>query len=310
VAVLAIDAGGTRIKLGVVENGVVLARTTLSVDSNELLAPLLPVIADALREILDPGMTVQGVGMAFPSLVNFEAARVLGNSGKYLDAEHLDLRAWAQQEFGVPFAVENDARMAVIGEWRHGAAREYGDVVMVTLGTGIGTGVVLDGKVLRGRHGQAGCLGGHLTLRVGGRPCPCGNVGCAETEASTAALAKIVADDPYFLQSRLQEASPLDYAAIFAYALVGDAYAIKLRDRSLEVWGALAVSLIHAYDPEVLVFGGGILASGEAVLGPIREYVEKHAWTPWGNVRVTASELGDAAALVACEWLVLSGHER
>lgn len=309
-AVLAIDAGGTRIKLGVVENGVVLARSTVSVDSNELLAPQLPVIAEALRRILDSGVTLQGVGMAFPSLVDFEAAHVLGHSGKYLDAEDIDLRAWAKEEFGVPFAVENDARMAVIGEWRHGAARRHDDVVMVTLGTGIGTGVVLEGKVLRGRHGQAGCLGGHLTLQVGGRPCPCGNIGCAETEASTIALPRIVGDDPAFRRSRLQEASPLDYAAIFAYALVGDPYAIQLRDRSLEVWGALAVSLVHAYDPEILVFGGGILASGEAVLGPVREYVEKHAWTPWGNVRVVASELGDAAALVACEWLVLSGHER
>jgi len=309
-AVLAVDAGGTRIKLGVVENGAVLARATMMADSNELLAPQLPRIAGALREILAPDVRVTGVGMAFPSLVDFDAARILGHSGKYLDAQNLDLPKWAEKEFGVPFAVENDARMAVIGEWRHGAGRGHDDVVMVTLGTGIGTGVVIGGQILRGRHGQAGCLGGHFTLHVGGRPCPCGSIGCAETEASTMALPAIVAGQPGFAQSSLKEASPLDYAEIFAHAKAGDAYAIQLRDRSLEVWGALAVTLIHAYDPEMVVFGGGILASGEAVLNPIREYVEKHAWTPWGVVPVAASELGDDAALLACEWLVASRLEK
>jgi len=84
---------------------------------------------------------------------------------------------------------------------------------------------------------------------------------------------------------------------------------VRLRDRSLEVWGALTVSLIHAYDPEIVVFGGGIMAGGEAVLGPIRRRVERDAWMPWGKVRVVPSELGDDAALVAGEWLVRSHKE-
>lgn len=309
-AVLAIDAGGTRIKLGVVENGGVLARAVVDVPANERLEPLLPVIASALRGLLGSETKIEGMGMAFPSLIDATGTRITGHSGKYVDAPDVDLEAWARREFGVPFSVENDARMATIGEWRHGAGRGSDDIVMVTLGTGIGTGVVMGGQVLRGRHGQAGCLGGHLTLRAGGRPCPCGSVGCAETEASTSALPTLAAEDPEFAHSALCEANPLDYAAVFAWAQKGDALARRLRDRSLEVWGALAVTLIHAYDPEVLVFGGGILASGEAVLGPIRAYVERHAWTPWGTVRVTASELGDDAALVACEWLAKSRNEK
>lgn len=309
-AVLAVDTGGTRLKLGVVENGAVLARTTVPVDNNKLLAPQLPRIAEALRGIIDPSVTVSGVGMAFPSLVDFDAAKILGDSGKYVDAETLDLPAWAQAEFEVPFAVENDARMATIGEWRYGAARGVDSLAMVTLGTGIGTGIVIDGEVLRGKHGQAGCLGGHLTLRVGGRPCLCGSIGCAETEASTSALPALVADDPDYPGSKLSEVPTLDYAAIFSLAEAGDGYAIKLRDHSLEVWSALAVTLVHAYDPEMIVFGGGILASGEAILAPVREYVHRHAWTPWGKVRIVGSELGDDAALVACEWLVQSRQAR
>lgn len=119
-------------------------------------------------------------------------------------------------------------------------------------------------------------------------------------------LPTIAAEDPELSTSSLRDAAPLDYAAVFARASEGDPVAIRLRDRSLEAWGSLAVSLVHAYDPEILVFGGGILRSGEAVLGPIRQFVEKHAWTPWGKVRVASSQLGDDAALIACEWLVKS----
>jgi glucokinase len=296
VAVLAVDAGGTRIKLGVVSEGQVLARATIEARSDEGLAPQLPRIAEAFAALTPAGTAIEGLGMAFPSLVDIETGRVLTHSGKYRDAQHLDLNAWVRDTFRVPFAIENDARMAVIGEWRYGAGRGYDDVVMITLGTGIGTSVVMGGRVLRGKHGQAGCLGGHLTTHVGGRLCPCGNIGCAETEASTAAL-------PAFTDLR-------DYAAVFAAAEAGEPAAKGVRDHSLEVWSALSVSLIHAYDPEILVIGGGIAASGETILGPIREYVERHAWTPWGKVRVAASELGDDAALLACEWLVRSRNQQ
>jgi len=292
-AVLAVDAGGTSIKLAVVQEGAVLGQSSLPAHSDDGLEPRLPLIADALRQLIPPGVEVEGLGMAFPSLIDGD--HVVGDVGKYRDAERLDLKAWVLKEFRAPFAIENDARMAAIGEWRCGAGKGSSDVVMVTLGTGIGTGVIMGGQVVRGRHGSAGILGGHMTARVGGRPCPCGNVGCWETEASTAALRE--------LTSEVLD-GPLDYARVFAEAERGSAWAIELRDRSLAVWSSLAVSLIHAYDPEVLVFGGGVMASGEATLGPIRDHVRRHAWTPWGQVRVVASELGNRAALLACEWLV------
>lgn len=289
-AVLAIDAGGTRIKLAVVAGGTLLARGSLDARSDDGLAAALPRIAAELRAMLPTGMEAAGLGLAFPSLIDGD--RIVGDVGKYQDAETIDLAAWAREEFKVPFAVENDARMATIGEWRYGVAQGYEDVVMITLGTGIGTGVISGGSVLRGRHGAAGILGGHMTARVGGRPCPCGNVGCWETEASTAAL------------PHLDPGGRREYAEIFAAAELGEPHAVQLRDQSVAVWSALTVSLIHAYDPEVLVIGGGITASGEALLDPIRRHVERHAWTPWGRTRIERSTLGDDAALLACEWLV------
>jgi len=96
----------------------------------------------------------------------------------------------------------------------------------------------------------------------------------------------------------------LDYSSVFKHAAAGDRCALKLREHSLRVWSVVAVNLIHAYDPERVILGGGIMASGDVILPAVGEYVRRHAHTPWGKVRVVAGELGDTAALVAGEWLL------
>jgi glucokinase len=175
---------------------------------------------------------------------------------------------------------------------------------MITLGTGLGTSAIIDGKVLRGKHGQAGVLGGHFTVNYRGRGCTCGNLGCAEAEASTAFLAELVKAHPDFPSSSLAKASVLDFAAVFRLATQGDTCARAIRDHSLQVWSSLAVNLIHAYDPELVIIGGGIMASAEVILPFVQNYVDRHAHTPWGKVSVVASELNDHAVFAAAEWLL------
>lgn len=305
---LACDLGGTRMKIGVVRDGVVLAQITEPAHSKAGLAPALPDLKAAWLQLLAqldlPVTTCSGISVAFPSLVETKSGRILAEYGKYADAMQLDLRAWAKQEFALPLAIENDARMALIGEWKFGAGHDSSDVVMITLGTGLGTAAIIEGQVLRGKHGQAGVLGGHSTVRYGGRTCTCGNVGCAEAEASTAFLDELARTNPDFATSQLAREAILDFAAVFRHASAGDSAAIKLRDHSLLVWSTLAVNLIHAYDPEVVILGGGIMASRDVILPAVSDYVRRHAHTPWGKVRVVASELGDTAALVAGEWLL------
>lgn len=306
--ILACDLGGTRMKLGVVRDGEVLARTTEPSHSQLGLAPQLPVLKSAWRQLLGPfGLTPRdcaGLSVAFPSLVDSRTGRVLAQYGKFADAVGLDLRDWAQREFGLPLAIENDARMALIGEWRLGAGRGLNNLAMMTLGTGLGTCAVIEGRVLRGTHGQAGVLGGHLTVRYGGHQCSCGNIGCAEAEASTAFLDQMAASQPEWGTSSLRQSSALNYAEVFKHAGAGDTCAMRLRDHSLQVWSTLAVNLIHAYDPERVILGGGIMAGADVILPWVREHVRKHAHTPWGQVEVVPSELGDEAALVAGEWLL------
>jgi len=306
--VLACDLGGTRMKIGVVRGGKVLAQTVEPANSKQGLAPQLPVLKAAwLRLLATADIRLgdcAGLGVAFPSIIDHASGRILAEYGKYADAMGLDLRAWSRAEFGLPLAIENDARMACIGEWRSGAGRGVDHLVMMTLGTGLGTSAILDGRVLRGVHGQAGVLGGHLTVRYGGRACSCGNLGCAEAEASTAFLADLAASRPDFAASALAREPLLDFAAVFRQAAAGDSCAVALRDHSLLVWASLAVNLIHCYDPQLVILGGGIMASADVVLPAVREHVRRHAHTPWGQVRVEASALGDQAALVAAEWLL------
>lgn len=306
--VLACDLGGTRMKIGVVSEGRVLAQTTEPARSKAGLARSLPVLKAAWLLLLDEiGISLRdcaGIAIGFPSLVDADSGRVLAQYGKYADAVTFDFRAWARREFDLPLALENDARLALMGEWKYGAGRGSDNLAMVTLGTGLGTAAVIEGRLLRGCHGQAGVLGGHLTIRYGGRECSCGNVGCAEAEASTAFLGEVAAGLPEWDFSPVRLGATLNYATVFKQARAGDACAVKLREHSLWVWATLAVNLIHAYDPEVLILGGGIMGSAGVILPAIREYVFRRAHTPWGKVRVVASELGDAAALAAGEWLL------
>ncbi len=305
---LAADFGGRRIKLGLVRDGRVTARQVLAADSDQPLAARLDAVAASLHMLCaDQGLAPRecdGLAFAYPSLIDTRQCRILDHFGKFGDASDLDLRAWAREKLGLTLVIDNDARAALIGEWQFGAGRGCDNLAVITLGTGLGTSAVIEGRLLRGGHGQAGILGGHLTIRYGGRPCVCGNIGCAEAEASTWMLDKLARERNDFPHSPLSHESVLDYAAIFRWAAEGDACARALRDHSLHIWSVTAVNLIHAYDPEKLVLCGGIMASAPVILPAIQDYVNRHAHTLWGRVEVLPSALGDDAALLAGEWLL------
>jgi glucokinase len=306
--VLACDFGGRRIKLGLVDSGQIVASTVLPACADQPLIARLPIVVQELRKLCDAYAIVagdcRGISLAYPSVIDPLAGRILDEFGKYGDVSSLDLPAWARAEFGLPLAIDNDARMAAIGEWRYGVGRGCDNLVMMTLGTGLGAATIMHGHPLRGRHGMAGILGGHVTVQQDGRACVCGNRGCAEAEASTSVLAELARQRPDFAHSPLAGEADLSYEAVFRCSAAGDPCAAYLQQHSLAVWGSMAVSLIHAYDPEMLIVGGGIMGSAEVVLPAIAHWVREYAHTPWGQVRVVASQLGDHAALVAAEWLI------
>src|SRR5215813_5417713 len=299
---IAIDLGGTHATVAVVERVRMLALEEISLDRLQGLAPALPLLAESIRTVLaQRSLTIgefAGLVLSFCGLADVNTGRVVSTNKKYDDATALDLPGWCRQEFGLPFLIENDARMALLGEWYAGAARGTDDVVMITLGTGIGGAAMMNGSLIRGKHLQGGCLGGHLPVLFTGRECTCGAIGCAEAEASGWSLPLIAKEWPGFANSELAKVDDLNFRALFASAARDDKVAVAVRDRCLKVWAAGAVGLIHAYDPEKIVIGGGVMCSADVIIPAIQDHVAKHSWTPWGTVQVVAAELGNYAGLL------------
>ena len=299
---IAIDLGGSHATVAAVEERRILGSKVISLDSLHGLGPALPLLASAIRDVLSrAGRQIgdfSGLVMSFCGLADVKTGRVVSTNKKYDDAVQIDLPAWCKREFGLKFLIENDARMALLGEWHAGAARGTNDVVMITLGTGIGGAAMMNGELIRGKHVQGGCLGGHLPVLFTGRRCTCGAIGCAEAEASGWALPLIVREWPRASESKLSRAEKINFETLFQLADEGDEVALAIRDRCLYVWASLAVGLIHAYDPEKIVIGGGVMGNAKLIVPTIQSYVERHSWTPWGTVRLAAAELGNDAALM------------
>lgn len=299
---LAIDFGGSHATCGLIDDRTILAHKTVDTDGAKSLRAVLPPIRDAFHELIASRSATfdsfTGVAVGFAGIVDSRTGKILGINDKYADARSVELSAWSREIFGLPLRIENDARMALLGESYGGAARGFSDVVMMTLGTGIGGVAMLEGKLLRGKHSQAGCLGGHLPVLFNGRPCTCGAIGCAEAEASGWSLPGIVKDWPGASDSTLAKHAHIGFRELFEEASCGDQVALAVRDRCLNIWAADAVALVHAYDPEMIVIGGQVMKSARVIIPYVESYVQQHSWTPWGKVQVRAAELGNNAALL------------
>jgi glucokinase len=302
VKVLAVDIGGTHANCGLVENERILVNESVDLTGiTKMRAVLSRVRQVFLRLVNQRSLSLtdfQGVAVGFPGLVDCRIGRVVSTNKKYDDAPEVDFGAWGREALGLPLRIENDARLALLGESYGGAARSFSDVVMMTLGTGIGGVAMIEGKLLRGKHAQAGCLGGHIPVLFNGRLCTCGNIGCAEAEASGWSLPGIVKDFPGTSASGLSKYSLVGFKQLFEEAQHGDKAALEIRDRCLNIWAADAVALVHAYDPEIIVIGGGVMESANIIIPYVETHVHKYAWTPWGKVRIRAAELANNAALV------------
>ncbi len=299
---LAVDLGGTHATCALVEDRAILRTKLLTTEGTQGLAPVLPLMAETLGAILSESETepseCAGLAFCFCGLVDHASARVVSTNAKYDDAPSLDLKDWCDKSLGVPFQIENDARVALLGEWYAGAARGFRDIVMMTLGTGIGGAAMIQGQLLRGKHAQAGCLGGHFPVLFNGRRCTCGAIGCAEAEAAGWSLPQVARGTSGFASSPLAQENSITFERLFHHAAAGDRVAVEVQERCLAVWGALTVALIHAYDPEVVVIGGGVMQSASAILPYLQDYVNRYPWTPWGKVSVRCAQLGNQAALL------------
>jgi glucokinase len=280
--VIGLDVGGTKILSGLVDrDGHVVARH--EVDSpGESQAEVLAALDAAVEELLDD--RVAAIGYGIPANLERGTGRILRATN--LPLESVDLVARSRERFRLPVGVENDANVAALAEWKRGAGRDAANLVMLTLGTGVGGGIVVDGRLFRGWAEL-----GHIVVQEGGPPCACGGRGHLEVLASGPAGDRAAQD----LYGRDADAHML-----IDRAKAGDAEARAALARIGDSLGAAIGSLVNIFDPELTVVGGGFgTAAGELVLAPAREAARREALPPADEaLQVVPAELGAEAGLV------------
>lgn len=285
VCAIGIDIGGTRLRAARVKAGVIEARASAASarDPAEVLARVLDLVAQVRTA------EVVALGIGVPGQVHAATRRVL--SGGYVDLSGFDFAAEVEAATGLPVSLENDATMALLGEAAHGAAQAMANVVMLTIGTGIGGAVLEQGQVLRGR-GAAGQLG-HICVDPNGRSCVCGRIGCVETVSSGTAFGTHLAEAGLPPETRAEDLlarqDPPARAVIAAWAQ-------PLR--------AAIDSLISICNPDCVVIGGGAGAAATAALAAFPER------TSWFAAPVLAAALGDDAGVIGAASAALKNRPR
>lgn len=293
---LAIDLGGSRAKMAVVSGEAMGPVAILPVDHKAPLTQTLTAVAEQGRRLLrEAGTSPDAIAMALPGIVH--RGRAIASNGKYTEAAAFPWNDWARRVFSADIFLINDAAAALYGEMVHGVAKGTDAVALLMIGTGIGTAAAQQGRVLEGRHGTMGMLGGHIAIDMHRkRVCTCGNIGCLEAWAGTWALDELAHSDPAFPLSTLASRQRVDYRALADGVTQGDALSLRLFDTMSTALGMGAVNLIHAYDPEVLVLSGGPCHI-PALCESIRRYARQYAWTPWGQVDIRIALNPEASAL-------------
>ena len=301
---IGIDVGGTKIAGGVVdEQGLIIAEHRVESPANDMdaIGAAITDLVSTLRTEHD--VTAVGVGAAG----YVDSARSVVMFAPNLAIEDLDLRAELEGRIGLPVVVENDANAAAWGEFAFGAGADVDDLLLITVGTGVGSGIVLDGRLHRGAFGIAGEVG-HMRVVPGGRPCGCGNRGCYEQYASGTALVRNVrkeVDAGSLLARDLVaraggEPTAITGPLITAAAREGDQFAIE-HLATLGRWlGEGIATLASILDPAVAVIGGGVSEAGELLLEPTRQAFAKEL-SGRGHrpaLEIRAARLGNQAGVI------------
>ncbi len=305
-SVLGVDVGGTKVAVGPVDRtGRQLARPLIESSQAVGTAAFIGGLEATLRKAMADfsKFEPEAVGLACAGTV--DGAEGLVYSSPNLPLKEVPLAGILQRALGIPVVLENDANAAVLGEAVAGAAAGLRHVVMLTLGTGVGGGLFLNGRLYRGASGGAGELG-HVIVQADGLPCRCGNNGCLEMYASGMALGRFAEvragderTDPTGALSRLRKQGRLTGREVSRLAREGDTGALGVVQELAGWLGIGLVNITHVFDPEMIVVGGGVGELGELLIGPARAFVQEHAMPPARDrVRVAPAKLGNKAGLV------------
>jgi glucokinase len=350
--VVGVDLGGTHIRTAVLQGSKLNSRVSLLTGENPTPERLLPRVYGAIQQALDEAHItidqIAGIGVATPGPLNNRTG-VIYSPPNLPEWENVPLRDLIQKHFNASILIENDAHTAGLGEYMFGAGRGSRYIVYLTVSTGIGGGVIIDGKILEGANGTAGELG-HMTIDWKGGRCNCGNIGCLEYLASGAAIARYAneaiaagqgADLLAFASTMLehiatvpdQEALPIhdpntqpldEYDELsgvveplrvnaYTVARAAEAGIPLARDIITQVAEALGVGLvniIHIYNPDIIILGGGIMHMGRMLMEPALRIVQERTMkAPRDSVRITLAQLTRNAGLVGAGALIYSNAQ-
>jgi glucokinase len=307
---LGLDVGRTIRGAMVRETGAILRQKRVVsevTDPRLFINQLIDVIND-LKSSHEADGQILAAGIGWAGLVNQRAQRIEANPN-LVDVSSFDLHAELEKATGLPIVIDNDANVAAYGERCCGAAKGFDDVFYITMGTGIGAGLILGGKLQRGSRGFAGEFG-HFKIDLSGLECACGSTGCLETLASGPNIVRRVREqlfsDPSFSVSQLARdmEGTLTGERVMRAAMENDELAVSVLKETGRILGAAVASIINLLNVEVVVLGGGVMAAGDLILEPIRKEAQRGTVRPSFNCcRIVAAQLGQDAGIIGAALL-------
>lgn len=317
--VIGIDLGGTTAKIGILsQSGDILSKWELSTDISEEGTKIVPNIIQSIKAYLDSEKLSSedflGIGMGTPGTVNRKNGTVIGAYN--LNWRTLQpIREQVESSTGIPFFLDNDANVAALGEQWKGAGNNEKNVSFITLGTGVGGGLVSDGALIHGAVDAAGEVG-HITVEPGGYECTCGKKGCLEQYASATGIVRLARDlaKEHSQESDLKKLvlnnDPVDSKAIFDAAKAGDTYANFVVDRFAYYLGSALGNIANILNPSTIVLGGGVSKAGEFLVEKVSKVVEEFTFPTIRSVtKIKIAELENDAGMIGAASLVINELE-
>lgn len=313
---IGIDLGGTTIKFAILTTeGHIQTKWSLETDVTEKGSKIVPAIIESINHHINLyDMNKEdflGIGMGSPGNVNHAEGTVIGAYN--LNWKTLqNVKQLVEQGTGIPFFIDNDANVAALGEQWIGAGNNEPDVVFITLGTGVGGGIILNGELLHGATGAAGEIG-HIVVEPGGFDCTCGNNGCLETVASATGVVRLARTmtEEYAGDSSLKDSIDNGYSVdaktVFDAARDGDDFAIRVVDKVCDYLALASGNIANMLNPSTIVIGGGVSRAGEFLADKIRQRFVTYAFPPiYKNTKIKIAELGNDAGVIGASSLVLN----
>ncbi|MGF2617071.1 ROK family glucokinase [Rossellomorea vietnamensis] len=310
-----VDLGGTTTKIAFISfYGEIVHKWEIPTDTSENGKNIIVDIAKSIDQHLDElGETkskLRGAGMGAPGPVDMDNG-IIYEAVNLGWEKNTPLKDLLEVETGLPCVIDNDANCAALGEMWKGAGNGAKDIVAVTLGTGVGGGVITNGDIVHGSKGAAGEIGHITVMPEGGFQCNCGKKGCLETVASATGVVRLAlkalekSEEASVLRSRLQTEGVLSAKEIFDAAREGDLLAVSIVDELAFYLGLAIANLGNALNPDKIVLGGGVSKAGEILLSPVDKYFNSFAFpTVASSTAISIARLGNDAGVIGAAWLV------